>query len=113
MKNYKHFAIAGVGEDFERIYPTVRNMPDLYREHQQLKVGDKLCILDTTLVLDNEYARIPVECIFVELDPRYPDKVWYYFRAVDDENLNTLQDNKFEGLYYKILESTSPYIIVK
>ena len=62
--------------------------------------------------LSNAHAKIPVECCYVEEDPRYPRCLWYYFRAVVDEDLNTLSDPKFNYPYYKILESTSPYIIV-
>ena len=36
----------------------------------------------------------------------------FYFEAVDNPELNVFSDNKFPQKYYKILESTSPYIVL-
>lgn len=114
-KNYAHYTVVMPGEDYPKRQITLQDNPELYKEHTDIVVGEKLCIRDETIIntFTGEYALIPVICIYVEQDPRYPRCLWYYFRAVDDENecLNTLKDPKFEGLYYKILESTSPYIV--
>lgn len=113
-KNFKHFIVQMPGEPEIKSDYSLQDNPELCTEHKQLLIGQRLYIVDTNHIdnYTNQYARIACECIFIEKDPRYPRCLWYYFRAVADEEFNTLQDPKFPYLYYKILESTSPYIII-
>lgn len=113
-KKFKHFIVEMPGEVHKEGKYSFKDNPELCAEHKQLTVGQRLYIIDPNLIdnLSNTHAKIPVECCYVEEDPRYPRCLWYYFRAVVDEELNTLSDPKFNYPYYKILESTSPYIII-
>lgn len=112
-KLYKNFQVQGLYEEYIPKHITLSDNPELCTEHKEINIGDKLCLLDTSLIDmdENVHSMIPVECIYAEYDPRFPRCKWYYFKAVD-ENLNTLYDNKFPMSYYKILESTSPYILL-
>ena len=110
---YKHFQVQGLGEGYVPRNITLKDNPELCTEHKEINIGDKLCLIDTNVIdiEENTHSIVPVECIYAEFDPRFPRCKWYYFRAVDSENLNTIYDNKFPMPYYRILESTSPYII--
>ena len=113
-KKFKHFIVEMPGEPHKEVDYSFKDNPELCTEHKQLVVGQRLYIIDPNLIdnLSNTHANIPLECCYIEEDPRYPRCLWYYFRAVVDEDLNTLSDPKFNYPYYKILESTSPYIII-
>lgn len=90
-----------------------RENPDVCVPHKELIVGDHVKLINPNLVDPNTNQYMMIDCIvcFVERDVQF-DEVYYYFIAIgENEHLNTLQDNKFPNLYYKILESTSPYII--
>ena len=87
-------------------------------EPKNLKIGDKCFIVDTDMIGPTEdfYAIIPVEVIGIKND-NISGRVYYWFRAsgsMNDEVLNNISeivDNK-NILYYKFLESTSPYILL-
>ena len=115
-KKFKHFTLEFPGEEHVPHTYNLEDDPELCTDHKQLSIGQRLYILDTTVIDNstNNYAKIPVECIYVEQDPNYPRALWYYFRAVrdEDQDMNQFPDPKFSVLYYKILESTSPYIII-
>lgn len=113
-KNFKHFTLEFPGDEHIEKHISLKDNDELYTNHKQLILGQRLYLVDTNLIdqFTNKYSKIAVECIYIEQDPKFPNEVWYYFRAVADEDLNTLNDPKFQFLYYRILESTSPYIIV-
>ena len=113
MKNYPHYTLVMPGEEYPKRQVTLQDNSELCKEHIDIAIGEKLCIRDETIIntVTGEYALIPVICIYVEKDPRYPRCLWYYFKAADEESFNTLTDPKFDEPYYKILESTSPYIV--
>lgn len=112
-KKFKNFIVQMPGDPKINTDYLLKDNPELCTDHKQLTVGQRLYIVDPNYIdnYTNQYAKMAVECIYVEQDPRYPRCLWYYFRAVADEDLNTLTDPKFNIPYYKILESTSPYII--
>lgn len=80
-----------------------------------IKAGQYVTVVDPNLI-DPEtesYVKITCRCVYVEESKYIPGRFYYYFIAVKSKNndlLNKLQDPKFDFLYYKILEWTSPYI---
>lgn len=113
-KNFKHFILEFPEDEHVEKNISLKDNPELFTDHKQLVLGQRLYVVDTNMIdqFNNKYSKIAVECIYIEQDPRYPNEVWYYFRSVADDELNTLNDPKFQYPYYRILESTSPYIIV-
>lgn len=109
----KNLIIYQPGETPEEYHYRYRDNPELYTPHKQLNVGDKVILIDPNLIdpTDNEHAKINCLVHFAEQDPQ-TGTIYYYFRSVDNEDLNVLWDNKFPEKYYKILESTSPYILM-
>lgn len=110
-KNLKLAKVELPGDPHESIQTYAWENPTLTTPHKELVVGQRVWILDPSLIdqATGQHAKIPTECVFAQdaYGARY-----YYFRAVDDEDLNTLDDPKFNFKYYSILESTSPYILV-
>ena len=100
------------GETPEPNHYRYRDDPNLFTPHKSLNVNDKVIIVDPSIIdpKTNEHARINCVVHYTEQDPR-TGTYYYYFIAVDHDHLNVLWDNKFPEKYYKILESTSPYII--
>lgn len=102
------------GDQHKSVQYLLQDNPNLCVQHVPVNVGQKVRIVDKDIIdtSTNKHALINCECIFVEKDPRYPRCLWYYFEAVDNPELNVFSDNKFPQKYYKILESTSPYIVL-
>lgn len=107
----KHFRVEFPGDPHLSTQSYVRDNPELCVPHKNICLGQLLHILDPDLIDngDNKHARIPVQCVYAENDG---GEIYYYFMSCDNPDLNKLADNKFPELYYKILESTSPYIII-
>lgn len=86
--------------------------PELTATHKNIVVGQKLCLISPEFISreDNTVPIIPVECIFAEKD--MSGTVYYYFKSVDVPTFNNLSDPRIPEKFWKILESTSPYIRV-
>lgn len=99
---------------YEQVFPT--DDQNYYVDtHKDLNVGQIIKVFDDQIIdpIINLHATIPCQVIYKEYDQTY-GKVFYYLIAIGEDNefLNSLCDNKFPQKYYKILESTSPYIII-
>lgn len=87
-------------------------------EPKTLKLGDQCFVIDISMINPETdfYAVIPVKVVAVQAS-RFPGRLYYWFEACgskNDELLNTQHDvflNQ-QVTFYKILENTSPYILL-
>jgi hypothetical protein len=70
-----------------------------------LFIGKEVQLLDNILLNRADAGIIK----FIEVDNDMPDIKWLYIRA-RDEQLNTMTDPKFPWSYFRIIESTNPYL---
>lgn len=110
----KKFILCQEGESVPVVSYNYRENRNVFVPHKQLQLNQHVRLIEPTLVDMNSNKHLVVECSvhFIERDPN-TGTIYYYFIALGDdaENLNVLPDNKFRELYYRILESTSPYIL--
>ncbi len=93
----------------------IRTDEAAYRPHQELEIGMFAKIADNNLKKAGSSEVVLVDCsvVYKEYDPEFK-KTYYYFFAVheDDEMLNNMVDDCVPVKFYKLLESTSPLIIL-
>jgi hypothetical protein len=68
-------------------------------------IGKEVQILDNLLLNRADIGVIK----YIEIDNTSPEITWLYVRARDEE-LNNMTDPKFPWSYFRIIESTSPYL---